>query len=222
MPGRHRPFAAFLLAVALAALLPHQTHQDEHPGLEFTTEGINTAAREFRLFLDPALEKGVRMELLEDSPGRPVTSTGDSAVPLDPAPWWFSSERVAPPSLVVRIYGDSGDIRMFCPTVGARIVYTMGLSAGDLEDPSDDGLTRKGIFFNGRPVRFTKSTAFKAIAVHPDAKDSAVIASGLIELQLDPPRFSVYQGVFNGSVRPLPLAPSRRALRRARQRAQRP
>jgi len=163
MPGRHCLAAGVLLALALATLLPLETVQD----MNITAKAVNQAAREFRLALKPALSGGVKLELLEDDPGRPVTATGAPAVSLDPAPWWFDSVSVAPPQLVFRIYGDWGDVRMYSGTVEARIIYTMGPSAEELEDP---GLTSMGKVYDGKPVRFTKSTAFKAIGVHPQPR----------------------------------------------------
>jgi hypothetical protein len=89
---------------------------------------------------------------------------------------------------------------MYLGTVEARIIYTMGSSAEELEDPGLNSFGMVGKVYDGRPVRFTKSTAFKAIGVHLTALDSPVIASGLIALRLHPPIFDLLQGTFNGSV----------------------
>ncbi|KAJ1469105.1 hypothetical protein T484DRAFT_1852833 [Baffinella frigidus] len=210
MPGF--PAAGVLLALALATLLPLETVQVMDLSINVTAKAINNAAREFRLSLKPVLSGGVKLELLEDDP-----ENGAPAVPLDPAPWWFDSVSVAPPHLLFRIYGDWGDVRMYSGTVESRIIYTMGPSAENLDDPGLTSVGMVGKVYDGRPVRFTKSTAFKAIAVHLTALDSPVIASGLIALRLNPPTFDWIQGTFNGSVPP-PSDPSCSALRHAKNR----
>jgi hypothetical protein len=81
------------MALALVTLLPLETVQDMDLGMNMTSKAINQAGQVFRMSLKPALAGGVKLEILEDDPGRPVTATGAPAVPLDPAPWWFDSVR---------------------------------------------------------------------------------------------------------------------------------
>ena len=146
---------------------------------------------------------GVDLSMLEDGAGRPLTVDGSPAVAGSPAPWWFDGGLTAAPEFTVRggLFEDLQYVSMVVGTLDAVIIYTSA-NLEDAEDMDEPELSHRGItgmIFDGRPLRVTRNTVIRAIAVHTDALDSAV-AETRIFIQNRPPVFSVYQGTFDDTL----------------------
>lgn len=153
---------------------------------------------------------GVNLDLLEDGPRQPLDINGQPAISLEPADWWFDGGIVASPEFTVDggVYDDFVDVFLYCGTLDAEILYTVGPSADETPDPIIDEFGRIGDFYvEGVPVRVVRNSVIKARGLHPMALDSGVSETDTIFIRITPPEISVQQADdqsnFNGSVQVL-------------------
>jgi len=139
----------------------------------------------------------INLQFLENGPNRVLDFQGNPVISGSPAPWWFNSGIVAPPVFDVMegTFEDKVEVRIFCATVDAVILYTVEPDQAPAAGPRLDGSQLIGNVYDGSPVLVTRSSVVKAMAVHLYALDSLVSQTGVIYIRVKPPTFRVSSGV---------------------------
>ena len=138
---------------------------------------------------------GINVEVLEDGPLRPKDAAGNPLIPLIPSlpqPWWFDGVIVAPPMFSVErgIFTDRVAVKIYCSTYASTIFYAVGEGENHELLPDPTPLTGQ-VYTSGEDVVLVRSGFIKAMAYHPYALDSSVVATGSLIIQSPAPTITV-------------------------------